>query len=150
MKTQLNEVQKLQKVAGIKSESDMPVSNVDPSNFLNKDEVPGTEEIQEGMEDIRASIKKEDDKAERLKKVWDSLEGTQFTHRDDPKKRVFTIASVNYPTTSDGKVILRGYPKVWDHFLTLNWKGKKSGAMDYFKLNHAVANFKDGTWMPIK
>jgi hypothetical protein len=150
MKQQLNEVQALQKIAGIKSESDMPVSNVDPSKFLNKDEVPGEEGIEEGMADIRASIKKQDEKAARLQKVWDSLKGVKFTHKNDRKKIVYTVSSVNYPTTNDGKAVLSGYPNNWDFFLTLNWKGRKSDSMNYFKLNHAVANFKDGTWIPVK
>lgn len=148
MKQQLNEVESLKKIAGIKS--DMPVSNVDTSKFLDKEEVPGVDEMEEGLADIRAAIKKEDEKAARLKKVWDSLKGVKFTHRDDPKKTVYTVASVNYPTTADGRVVLSGYPKNWNYFLTLNWKGKKSHSMDYFKLNHAVANFKDGTWIPVK
>jgi len=148
MKKQLNEVESLQKIAGIKQ--DTPFSNVDPSKFLDKEEIPGEEGIEEGMADIYASIKKEDEKAARLKKVWDSLNGVKFTHKDDRKKIVYTVSSVNYPKTSDGKVVLRGYPKNWDYFLTLNWKGRKSDSMNYFKLNHAVANFKDGTWIPVK
>jgi len=148
MKQQLNEVESLQKIAGIKS--DVPNTNVDPSKFLDKEDIPGIEDMEEGMADIRAAIKKEDEKAARLKKVWDSLKGMKFTYKNDPKKTVYTVASVNYPTTSDGRVVLSGYPKNWNFFLTLNWKGKKSDSMDYLKLNHAVANIKDGTWIPVK
>ena len=148
MKQQLNEVESLQKIAGIKQ--DMPLSNVDPSKFLDKEEVPGQEEIEEGMADILASIKKEDEKAARLKKVWDSLKGMKFTHRDDPKKTVYTIASVTYPKTSNGTPVLSGYGKNWNFFVTLNWKGKKADSMDYFKLNHVTSNIKDGTWIPVK
>lgn len=151
MKQQLNEVQKLQKIAGItKEEMSTGEQSVDTSKFLDKEEVPGTSEIEEGMDDIYAAIKKQDEKAARLKKIWDGLKGIKFTHRDDPKKTVYTIASVTYPKTGDGKAVLTGYPKNWNHFVILNWKGKKSGSHDFFKLNHAVANLKDGTWIPVK
>jgi hypothetical protein len=148
MKQYLNEIESLQKMAGIKS--DIPNQSVDSSKFLDKEEVPGIEEMEEGMADIQASIKKEDEKSARLKNIWDSLKGMKFTHRDDPKKTVYTIASVTYPQTSRGEAVLSGYPKSWSHFLTLNWKGRKSGDMNFFKLNHATANIKDGTWIPVK
>ena len=148
MKQHLNEVESLQKIAGIKSEAS--TQSADPSKFLDKEEVPGGKEMEEGLADIHASIKKEDEKAARLKKIWDSLEGMKFTYRDDPKKTVYTIASVTYPKTGSGAAVLTGYPKTWAHFLTLNWKGKKSGDHDFVKLNHATANIKDGTWIPVK
>jgi hypothetical protein len=151
MKQKLNEVQRLQKIAGIaKEELSTEEQSVDTSKFLDKEEVPGVSEMEEGLDDIRAFVKKEDEKAARLKKIWDSLKGMQFTHRDDPKKTVYTIATVMYPKTSDGKAVLTGYPKNLNHLVILNWKGKKPGSHDFFKLNHAVANLKDGTWIPVK
>lgn len=148
MKQHLNEVESLQKIAGIKSET--ATQSVDSSKFLDKEEVPGAKEMEEGLADIHASIKKVDNKAARLKNIWDSLKGKKFTYKGDPKKTVYTIASVTYPKTSDGAAVLTGYPKSYAHFLILNWKGKKSGNHDFVKLSHATANIKDGTWIPVK
>jgi hypothetical protein len=151
MKQQLNEVQQLQKIAGItKEEVSTGEQSVDASKFLDKDEVPGSDNLEEAGIDVKAILAKDVEVRTKAKQRWDALKGKKFIHKDDPKKMVFTINSVNYPKGENNLPASANYGNSWNYFVTLNWKGKKANALDYFKLNHVFANFKDGTWIPVK
>jgi hypothetical protein len=147
MKQQLNEVQKLQKIAGIKKEEiSTGEQSVDQSKFLDKEEVPGADNLEEAGFDHKADIQTRT----KAKQRWDSLKGKKFIHKDDRKKTVFTINSVNYPKAEKDLPASANYGNSWNYFVTLNWKGRKADSMNYFKLRDAFSNFKDGTWIPVK
>jgi len=151
MKQQINEVQQLQKIAGIaKEEISTGEQSVDASKFLDKEEVPGVDNLDEAGFDSKAFAAKDVELRTKAKARWDALKGRKFIHKDDPKKTVFTIDSVNYPKAEKNLPASAKYGNSWNYFVTLNWKGKKAGSVDYFKLNHVFANFKDGTWIPVK
>lgn len=94
-------------------------------------------------------LKKDTEKRMRYKEKFDSLKGIKFTHRDDPKKTVFTIESVSYPRDCHGIPNLGGYGN-WNFLVCLDWEGKKDSYNDHFKITHAFTNFKEGVWIPVK